>query len=57
MLLGWCCHFPDYAFHTSGFLGQGTGVMKLGVVTQVYAMLGNGCFRDYVYYIMETQLY
>jgi hypothetical protein len=27
--------FPDDAFHSSGFLWQDTGVMKLFVVTQV----------------------
>lgn len=31
--------FPNDKFHTSGFLGQDTDVMKLDTVTQVYAVL------------------
>jgi hypothetical protein len=36
--------FPDDVFHTSGFLGQDHDVMKLDVVTQVYAVLSHGWF-------------
>jgi hypothetical protein len=32
-------HFPDYAFHVSRFLGQDTGVLKLGLPIQVHAVL------------------
>jgi hypothetical protein len=35
-------HFPDDAFCISIFLDQDTGVLKLDVVTHVYAVLGHG---------------
>jgi len=38
------CHFPYDAFHTSRFHGQDIGVMKLDMVTQLYAVLGHGLF-------------
>jgi hypothetical protein len=33
--------FPDYAFQTSGFIDQNTGVMKLNALTLVYAAIGH----------------
>jgi hypothetical protein len=42
-------HFPGGAFHMSRFLGQYAGVMKLDVVTQVYAVLGDSLFLQMVY--------
>jgi len=39
----YCC--PDNAFHTSRFPGQDTGVMKVDVVVQVYAVLSHGWFH------------
>jgi hypothetical protein len=35
-------HFPDDSFHAFGFHGQNTGVLKLDVMTQVYATLDHG---------------
>jgi hypothetical protein len=38
------CHFPEDAFYTR-FLDQGTDVMKLNAVTEVYALLNHGCVQ------------
>jgi hypothetical protein len=35
------CHFPDDMFHVSEFHGKDTGVLKLDVVTHVYAVPGH----------------
>jgi hypothetical protein len=35
-------HLPNKTFHMSGVLGQDIGVVKLDVVTQVYAVLSHG---------------
>jgi hypothetical protein len=40
LLSGWSS-VSDDGFHTSGFLGQDTGLIKVDMVTQVYAVLDN----------------